>query len=243
LRIVDQSDAAFFQVATALSRDVVERRAETGDERHGRRIGAFALDGVLALLAEVEVVARILGLLHGSPSALAHAEIGKARRNHDSLLRSAYEHVDAPGVDVEVGGAEAGNAVDDEDGVRSANDLGDGLNIVAHGRGGFRGLGVDHLVLRLERFFHFGEVEGLPVGGGEHVDFAAEGLGQSGPALAEFTGSEHQDAVAGEVRLETEASMAPVPEQERRRTSFLVPTKTLSWASTFWKRARNSGVR
>ena len=84
-----------------------------------------------------------------------------------------------------------------EDGVRSANDLGDGLNIVAHGRGGFRGLGVDHLVLRLERFFHFGEVEGLPVGGGEHVDFAAEGLGQSGPALAEFTGSEHQDAVAG----------------------------------------------
>jgi hypothetical protein len=37
----------------------------------------------------------------------------------------------------------------------------------------------------------------------------------------------------GEVRFETEASIAPVPEQESSSTSFWVPTKTFSWASTF----------
>jgi hypothetical protein len=36
----------------------------------------------------------------------------------------------------------------------------------------------------------------------------------------------------GEVRLETEASMAPVPPEERMMTSFLVPTKSLSWLRT-----------
>ena len=36
----------------------------------------------------------------------------------------------------------------------------------------------------------------------------------------------------GEVRFDTEASIAPVPELASSRTSFLVPTKTLSWART-----------
>ena len=47
--------------------------------------------------------------------------------------------------------------------------FGDRLNVVAHGSGGFRGLGVDDLVLRLEGLLDFGEIEGLAIGGGEHV--------------------------------------------------------------------------
>ena len=38
--------------------------------------------------------------------SLLDAEISEAGRNHDSLLRSADEDVDAPCVDIEVGGAE-----------------------------------------------------------------------------------------------------------------------------------------
>ena len=65
LRVVDERDAALFEIAARLAGNVVERRAEAGDERNGGRVGALALDGVLALLAQVEVVA---GILCGSPS-------------------------------------------------------------------------------------------------------------------------------------------------------------------------------
>ena len=115
LRVVDQRDAAFFEIAAGLAGDVVERRAKAGNERDRGSVGAFALDGVLALLAQVEVIARVLGLLHRRPGAFADAEIGEARRNHDRFLRAADEDVDAPAVDVEMRGAEAGDAVDDQE--------------------------------------------------------------------------------------------------------------------------------
>ncbi len=47
----------------------------------------------------------------------------------------------------------------------------------------------------------------------------------------------------GEVRFETEASIAPVPELDSRTTSFLVPTKSFNCARTRVYRARNSAVR
>jgi hypothetical protein len=37
----------------------------------------------------------------------------------------------------------------------------------------------------------------------------------------------------GEVRFETEASIAPVPELDSSSTSFFVPTKTFNCARTF----------
>ena len=52
-------------------------------------------------------------------------------------------------------------------------------------------------MLGLERLLDFGEVEGLAVGRFDDVDFAAESFGQAHPALAEFSGGEDQDAVAG----------------------------------------------
>src|SRR6202012_5361563 len=76
-RVVDEGDAAFFEIASGLAGDVIESRAKSGNERDGRRIGALTLDGVLALLAQIEVVARILGGLHRGPGTVADAEIGE----------------------------------------------------------------------------------------------------------------------------------------------------------------------
>ena len=82
-------------------------------------------------------------------------------------------------------------------GATSLMSFGDRFNVVANGGGGFGGLHVDGAMLGLEGGADFGEVEGLAVGGGHHVGLAAEGLGEAGPALAEFAGGEDQDAVAG----------------------------------------------
>ena len=57
-----ERDAAFLEIAAGLSCNVVERRAQARDQRDRRRVGALTLDGVLALLAQIEVVARILGV-------------------------------------------------------------------------------------------------------------------------------------------------------------------------------------
>ena len=114
LRVVDQRDAALFEIAARLPGNVIERRAESGHQRHRRRVRALALHGVLALLAQVEVVARIFCGLHRRPRLLAHAQIREARRNHDCLLRPADQHVDPPAVHVEVRRAEAGDAIHDK---------------------------------------------------------------------------------------------------------------------------------
>src|SRR5262249_24515856 len=111
--VVDDCDAALLEIAAGLPGDVVECGTEPGDETDGGRVGALSLDGILALLAEIEVVARVSGLFHGGPGLLADAEISQAGRNHHRLLRSADEDVDAPAVHVEVGGAQAGDAVND----------------------------------------------------------------------------------------------------------------------------------
>ncbi len=197
--VFDEHFAAFDEIATSLACDVVERGTETGDEGDGRSVGAFAFGCDLALLAEVEVVARVFAGLHGSPGAVADAEIGESWGNHDGFLGASDEHVDAPGVDVEVGGAEAGDGVDDEQGFGcgGAEGLCDGLDAVADGGGGFRGLDEDGAVVGAERSTDLSRIEGVTVGSGEEIDLAAKGLGESDPALAEFAGREDEDAVAG----------------------------------------------
>ncbi len=130
------------------------------------------------------------------PGTLAHAEIGEAGRNHDGLLRSADEDVDTPCVDVEVSCAQAGDAVDHEEGVSSAEQLRDRFNVVAHGGRSLCSLHVNDAMLGLERFFYLGEVEGFAVGGAVHVDLASECLGEACPALAEFSSGEYEHAIA-----------------------------------------------
>ena len=149
--VIDQLFAAFDDVAcgivgsTGLGGDPIERGAECGDERDGGRVGGLAGAGVFALLAEIEIVARIVGGFHAIPGAGTHGEVGQTRRNHDGLLRAANEDVDAPGVHIEVRGAEAGNGVDDEQGfgARVLEQLGDTRGAVADAGGGFGGLHED----------------------------------------------------------------------------------------------------
>ena len=207
--------------------DPVERGTERGDEGDGGGVGGLAGFGVFALFAEVEVVARVVGGFHAIPGALGDGEVGEAGGDHDGFLRAADENVDAPGVHVEVGGAEAGDGVDDEQGLGTDifEQLGDAGGAVADAGGGLGGLHEDDAGFELEGGPDLVEREGLAVGGGDDVDGAAEVFGEGGPALAELAGGEDEDAVAGagEVR-DMAASMAPVPEEERRMTSFLVPT-------------------
>ncbi len=120
--VIDELAAAFGDVAggvfggAGLGGDPVERGAEGGDERDGGGVGGLAAARVLALLAEVEVVARVVAGFHAVPGLGAYGEVGQAGRDHDGFLRAADEAVDAPGVHVEVRGAEAGDGVDDEEG-------------------------------------------------------------------------------------------------------------------------------
>ena len=149
-------------------------------------------------------------------------------------MRAADEDVDAPGVHVEVGGAEAGDAVDDEEGfgLFVLEELADGLDVVADAGGGLGGLDEDGAGLELEGGLDVGEGEGAAVGGGDDVDLAAEGLGDAGPALAEFSGGEDEDAVAGRGEVGDGGFHGSGAGGERMRTSLVVPTKSLSWART-----------
>jgi len=199
LRVFDQCDAAFGEVSVGLAGDVVEGCAEASDEGYRWGIRAFAELGGFALLAEIEVVARVFAGFHGGPGAVADGEIGEAGWDHDGFLRTADEDVNTPGVYVEVGGAEAGDAVDDQQGfgIGGFERRGDGLDVVAGGGGGFGGLDVDGFGVGLQCCLNLFQIKGFAVGRGDEVDLAAEGFGEGDPAFTEFTGAEDEDAVAG----------------------------------------------
>ncbi len=76
-------------------------------------------------------------------------------------------------------------------------EFGDGFDVVADAGGGLGGLDEDGAGLELEGGLDLVEGEGLAVGFLDDVDVAAEGFGESGPALAELAGGEDEDAVAG----------------------------------------------
>ena len=137
-----------------------------------------------------------MAVFHALPGALAHAEIGEAGRNHHRLLRAADEDVDAPAVHVEVGGAEAGDGVHDQQRVGALQQRGHALHVVTRAGRGFRRLHVEH-ASAVELRLHFAQIEGLAVGNAHQFDLAAERLGQIAPALAELAGGEHDDFLAG----------------------------------------------
>ncbi len=94
-------------------------------------------------------------------------------------------------------GAEAGDGVDDEEGlgVFLLEEFGDAFDVVADAGGGLGGLDEDGAGFELERGFDFVEREGLAVGLFDDVGVAAEGFDEGGPAFAELAGCQDQDAI------------------------------------------------
>ena len=85
---------------------------------------------------EVEVRLWQIGFLVELPRALAHRDDGHAGWRAPRFLRAGDAHVDAPLVDLELGRAGAGDAVDDEQLARLADDLADLLQWIEDtGRG------------------------------------------------------------------------------------------------------------
>jgi hypothetical protein len=97
-----------------------------------------------------------------------------------------------------VRGAEAGDAVDDEErlGFFLLEELGDSFDVVANAGGGLGGLDEDGAGFELEGGFDLVDGEGAAVGGADDVDLAAEGFGDAGPTLAELASGEDQNAIA-----------------------------------------------
>ncbi len=71
LGVVDQGDAAVGKVTAALRGDEVQCGRQTGNQRYGWSVGGFGFVGVLALLAQVKVVARVERYLHRLPGLVA----------------------------------------------------------------------------------------------------------------------------------------------------------------------------
>ena len=104
----------------------------------------------------------------------------------------------APGINIEVGGAEAGDGIHNQQSVvaRGAHQICDTADIVPRTGRTLRGLDEDCANLGREPGADFVERERLPVGHAHNFRFAAEGFHQSGPAFAELPRSEHEDVVA-----------------------------------------------
>src|SRR6185503_14571843 len=102
---------------------------------HGRRRRRALLERGLRR-GEIEVRLRQVGLLVELPRALAHRDDGHAGWRTPCLLRAGDAHVDAPLVDLELGRAGAGDAVDDQQLARFADYLADLLQWIEDtGRG------------------------------------------------------------------------------------------------------------
>src|SRR5213593_1171687 len=114
-----------------------ERDVEPGYEWDGRREGRVQLRLRLARLLPVVVEAR-----RGAESrirVLGDRHHGEPGRGHERLLRAGGDDVEAPQVGLERNGAEAGDAVDDNEGAGLLRDGSERLDV---GDDAGRGLGV-----------------------------------------------------------------------------------------------------
>src|SRR6266542_3944574 len=155
---------------------------------------------------EVEVCLRQVGAVVRLPGALAHRDHRDPGWGAPRLLRGGDEDVDAPLIDLELGTAGAGDAVDDEQAARLAHDLADLAERVQHAR---RGLvvrdedGLRGVLALLLRELVADEI-GLDRAAPRHVDpprVHAVRLADGGEPLAERAIDEQQRLVAARERV------------------------------------------
>ena len=186
-------------VLDALLLDHVERDVEAEEQADGRRERAVALALALRGLAPVEEVAAGRDLGSVVERALADGGEAEAGRAHQRLLRAGDDDVDAPGVLAQLGRAEAGDGVDDEDGAVALGDLGDRLDVVDDAGRGLAQRGEDDLdpVVLGQQPVDLGRVQPLAPAGLVADGLAAVGVAELDPALAELAGGAGQHGLAG----------------------------------------------
>src|SRR6185437_1133655 len=182
LRVLDQ-------LIHADALHVFQRFGKCQNQRGGWRPARFAVGGALALLLQIEIEPRKLGLRFACPGFLARRQEREARRNHEGFLRTADHDVEAPAVDVERHRAEPRDRIDDEDSVGLLDEAGHRLHVVLRAGGGFRCLheNATSVRIRFQRFSNALRRDHVAVFGGEQHGIQTERLGQIHPTLAEFS--------------------------------------------------------
>ena len=106
------------------------------------------------------------------------------------------------------------------------------LHVVTDAGRGFGGLDVDGAGVGAQALSSPIQRNGVAVRSGDEIDLAAEGLSERFPALAEFSGGEDEDAIAGRGEVGDGGLHCAGTGGGEEQDSFFVPTKTFSWAST-----------
>ena len=240
----DQGIAPAGKISISHLAHVIERGGESSEERSGGSGRSLCLGGGFSFFAQVEIKARGFCRLHALPSAFADCAVREAGRNHQRLLRAADDDVDAPGVDVETGGAEASDGIDDEQriGLRF-DELRNRLDVVAHAGGALRRLHINAADFGREFGADGIELKCFAIRSGQRLDAQPNALASEIQRSPNLPAVRIRTLSPGEVRFEMEASIKPVPEEVSTSTSFFVPMNSFSSASTRVNRARKSAVR
>ena len=150
--------------------------------------------------AEVEIpaVGGRLARLHRAPGGGRERQGRGAGGRGEALLRARVGGVHAPGVDVDGLAAEGGDAIEQEQRPRLFRQPRDGLDGLAHARGGF---GVDDgdepRGALAQGALHVVGGDGGAPGGGHARHFRARARGHLGDALAKVAADADDGAVAG----------------------------------------------
>ena len=188
---------------------------DDGDRRRERRL---PVRGRVAMRPQIEIEARHPSRFHRRPTARRGGDHGQARRGHPRLLRTGDDEVDAPVVHLERDGAEAGHAVDEDQGVGclladGGCQLRDGVHDPGRGLvvGQQDGLDLGHRAKPLADLVGCGRVAPLGI---EPRDVRAVHRGDLGEPVAERADAHAEDPVARRQRVDDRGLQ---PARARRR--------------------------
>ena len=126
---------------------------------------------------------------------------GQSGRGHKGFLGAGHGHIHTPFVHAEIGGAETGNGIDDEQGGMAFSRFGHFLDGVDDGGGGFVMLAEDgfDLVSRIFRqaFFDNGRVNAVPPAEVDEFHIGAVHFGDLLEPFTEIPDGRHDHFIAG----------------------------------------------